>query len=323
MEVTKEIVKKIREFDEIVIARHIGPDPDAIASQIALRDIIKLNYPDKKVYAVGATVARFKYLGKLDKLNEDNLSSPLLIILDVPKFDRVDGVNLSKYVYTIKIDHHPCDEKVCDLDIVDESASSVCEMITDIAYHNLLKMDKSIAEKLFQGIVADSDRFLLSYTSPKTFNMCSMLLNDYKFDLMPLYNNLYERGLNERKFESYIINNITITENGLGHIKITNDIIKEFGVDASTASNMVNNLNFIKELKVWAFSSYDENLKLFKINIRSRGIVINEVAEQFGGGGHKFASGARLKTEEEVNELFAALDKTIKEDEEKNKTTED
>ena len=319
MEVKKEIIKTIREFDEIVIARHIGPDPDAVASQIALREIIKLNYPDKKVYAVGASVARFKYLGHLDKINENNLTNPLLIILDVPKFDRVDGINKSKYVKTIKIDHHPCDEIVCDLELVDEQASSVCELITELAYLNILKMTREIAEKLFMGIVADSDRFLLSYTSPRTLTMCSMLLNDYKFELTPLYNNLYERGINERKFESYIINNINITENGFGYIKITDEIIREYNVDAGTASNMVNNLNFIKELKVWAFSSYDEKNKIYKINIRSRGIVINEIAEKFNGGGHKFASGARLTTEEEVNELFKALDEACKESKEDDK----
>ena len=164
------------------------------------------------------------------------------------------------------------------------------------------------------GIVSDSDRFLLSYTTPKTLLLSSRLLNDYNFELMPLYNNLYERPISERKFESYIINNITITENGFGYIKITDDIINEYNVDAGTASNMVNDLNFIKELKVWAFSSYDEKQGLFKINIRSRGIVINEIASKYHGGGHKFASGARIKTEEEVNELFKALDEACKEE---------
>ena len=310
----KQIVKKIKEYDEIVIARHIGPDPDAIASTIALRDLIKLNFPNKKVYAVGSSVARFKYFGSLDKIDENNLTNALLIICDVPKFDRVDSANKDKYNYTIKIDHHPCDEIVSDLELVDETSSSTCQLITELVYSTRLKIDKSIAEKLFMGIVSDSDRFLLSYTTPKTLLLSSKLLNDYNFELMPLYNNLYERPISERKFESYIINNMTITENGFGYIKITDEIINEFKVDAGTASNMVNDLNFIKELKVWAFSSYDEKLGLFKINIRSRGIVINEIASNFHGGGHKFASGARIKTEEEVNELFKALDEACKED---------
>lgn len=309
----KQIVKKIKEYDEIVMARHIGPDPDAIASTIALRDLIKLNFPNKKVYAVGSSVARFKYFGSLDKVDENTLTNALLIICDVPKFDRVDSANKDKYNYTIKIDHHPCDEIVSDLELVDETSSSTCQLITELVYSTKLKIDKSIAEKLFMGIVSDSDRFLLSYTTPKTLLLSSKLLNDYNFELMPLYNNLYERPISERKFESYIINNMTITENGFGYIKITDEIINEFNVDAGTASNMVNDLNFIKELKVWAFSSYDEKLGLFKINIRSRGIVINEIASNFHGGGHKFASGARIKTEEEVNELFKALDEACKE----------
>lgn len=310
----KQIVKKIKEYDEIVIARHIGPDPDAIASTIALRDLINLNFPNKKVYAVGSSVSRFKYFGSLDKVDENTLTNALLIICDVPKFDRVDSANKDKYNYTIKIDHHPCDEIVSDLELVDETSSSTCQLITELVYSTKLKIDKSIAEKLFMGIVSDSDRFLLSYTTPKTLLLSSKLLNDYNFELMPLYNNLYERPISERKFESYIINNMTITENGFGYIKITDEIINEFKVDAGTASNMVNDLNFIKELKVWAFSSYDEKLGLFKINIRSRGIVINEIASNFHGGGHKFASGARIKTEEEVNELFKALDEACKED---------
>ena len=116
--VQKQIWKKIKEYDEIVIARHIGPDPDAIASEIALRDLIKFNFPNKQVYAVGTGVARFKYLGILDKIDESKLTNALLIICDVPKFDRVDSAYLPRYNYTIKIDHHPCDEPVCDLSLI-------------------------------------------------------------------------------------------------------------------------------------------------------------------------------------------------------------
>ena len=99
----KRIYKLIKSYDNIVIARHIGPDPDAIGSQIALRDSIKLTFPNKNVYAIGAGVSRFKYLGNLDKIDVTTLEDSLLIVLDVPNFVRVDGIEGLKYSKIIKI----------------------------------------------------------------------------------------------------------------------------------------------------------------------------------------------------------------------------
>ena len=309
----KQIIKKIKEYNTIAIARHVGPDPDAIASQIALRDIIKLNFEDKKVYALGVGVSKFRFIGTLDKMPEEEKKDALLIILDVPEFCRVDGAKKEDFAYTIKIDHHPCDHQECDIDLIDESACSTCQILCDILFNNDIMINKVSAENLFTGIVSDSDRFLLSYTTPRTFDIASKLLDDYNIDLTKVYNNLYARPLSERKFESFIINNIKITENGFGYIKLTNDDYKKYDVDANTASNMVNDLNHINELKCWAFSSYDEKSKQFRINIRSRDVVINDVAQLHNGGGHKFASGARLDTEEQVDALFKALDERCKE----------
>lgn len=312
--IDKQIIKKIKEFKNIVIARHIGPDPDAIASQIALRDIIKLNYEDKNVYAVGIGVSKFKFLGTMDKIPDDVVKSEsLLIILDVPEFSRVDGATKDEYAFTIKIDHHPCSHPECDIDLIDDTACSTCEILCDLISENDLVINKVSAENLFTGIVSDSDRFLLSYTTPRTFNIASKLLDIYNIDLKKIYDNLYARPLSERKFESFIINNINITENGFGYIKLTNEDYKKYDVDANTASNMVNDLNHINELRCWAFSSYDEKTKQFRINIRSRDVIINDVAQLHNGGGHKFASGARLDTEEQVDALFKALDERCKE----------
>ena len=60
-----ELIKRIKEFDTIVIARHIGVDPDALCSQLALRDSIKLTYPDKKVLAIGTGSSKFINFCKL------------------------------------------------------------------------------------------------------------------------------------------------------------------------------------------------------------------------------------------------------------------
>jgi len=311
--VIKEIIKKIKEYETIVIARHIGPDPDALASEIALRDSIKKTFPKKKVYAVGNSVNKFKYFGELDRIDDNSLVNPLLIILDVPNKSRIDGINYDNYDYVIRIDHHPNVEDIADLELVDDTASSTCELIVELIENTKLKMDYDIAANLFLGIVADSDRFLLSYTTPKTFKIVTMLIEKYNLDINKLYDNLYERPINEVRFQSYIALNMTITENNFGYIKLDKKIMDEYKVDVSAASNMVNNFNFIKELYCWAFSSYDEKNKIHKINIRSRGPIINTVASNYNGGGHMYASGARIELESDVDKLFNDLDNVTKE----------
>ena len=309
-----KIYKLISKYDNIVIARHVGPDPDAVASEIALRDSIKLTFPKKNVYAVGASVSRFKSYGHLDKIDASTLENPLLIVLDVPNIYRIDGVDFNIFKEVIKIDHHPYEDKMGKVEIVDTKVASTCEIVARIVFKTKLKMDKSIASNLFLGMVADSDRFLLPTTSKSTFDTASKLVNDYKIDLKNLYNTLYERPINEFKFQAYLALNMTITENGFAYIKITNEMIKEFNVDSGTASNMVNNFNFIKEIKVWAFISYDTKNKVFKVNIRSRGPVINEIAAKYNGGGHAFASGVRTPNEEDIDNLIKDLDEVCKEE---------
>ena len=182
-----KIYKLISKYDNIVIARHVGPDPDAVASQIALRDSIKLTFPKKNVYAVGASVSRFKSYGHLDKIDASTLENPLLIVLDVPNIYRIDGVDFNIFKEVIKIDHHPYEDKMGKIEIVDTKVASTCEIVARIVFKTKLKMDKSIASNLFLGMVADSDRFLLPTTSKSTFDTASKLVNDYKIDLKNLY----------------------------------------------------------------------------------------------------------------------------------------
>ena len=119
--------------------------------------------------------------------------------------------------------------------------------------------------------------------------------------------------MDEIKFQAYIANNINITENNVGYIEITPEIIHEFNVDFATASNMVNNFNFINELLVWIFISYDEKSEIYKINLRSRGPIINTIASKYNGGGHKFASGCRIKDINDIELLKKDLDEVCKE----------
>ena len=307
-ELYKKILKIIKDYDEIVLVRHISPDPDAIASQIALRDSIKLTFPEKKVYAVGAGVHKFKYLGNLDKVNLSELSNALLIVLDVPNFARLDGVEDLEYQAILKIDHHPSEDIIGDVDWTDDTKSSTCEMIANLIMDTKLVMDQKIAENLYIGMVFDSDRFLLQNTSTETFRTVYNLLNTSKINFIPLYDNLYERSIVEEKFRAYLIDNIKISENKFGYIFVDADILKKYGVEPTIVSNQVNDFYFIKELICWMFVVYDERNGIYKANIRSRGPVINEVASKYDGGGHKFASGCRNANYKVMEALAKDLD---------------
>ena len=74
---------------------------------------------------------------------------------------------------------------------------------------------------------------------------------------------------------------------------------------------LINNFNFIKEVLVWATITEDVKNSQYRISIRSRGPSINKIAEEFNGGGHKFASGVRTKTLDEALNVMKKLDKEL------------
>ena len=310
----KQIYNKIKKADTIILARHVGPDPDALGSALGLKQIILDNFTSKKVYSIGNPASKFNFIGKIDKLPEDlNNNEVLLIVTDTPDHRRVDGVDPRNFPNSIKIDHHPFVEKICDLEWIDDEASSASQMILELVFNTDLHLTTEAAEKIYAGIVADTGRFMFSYSSPKTFYLVSKMLEETKLDITKVYNNLYLRDYKEIKFQGYMSQHYNITENNVGYIIINDDILKEYDVDAATPGNMINSYNYINEMLVWVTATLDKELGSYRISIRSRGPIINEVAAQHGGGGHIYASGVRLKTEEEIKKLVEDLNKVTKE----------
>lgn len=309
----KEIYKAIKKYDEIVIARHTGADIDALGSQFAMQEIIKETFPEKKVYAIGAYSSKFKFVGQLDREEDLKLENPLLIVLDTPKTSRIDALDLSKYSFKIKIDHHPLEEKFGDIELVNDKSSSACEVVIDLCNNTKLKMNKIAAERLFMGIVSDTNRFMYPSTSYETMNKAAKLIEEFGVNPPELYEKMYLRDLVELRFEGYMLQNLKVTKNKVAYIKITDEIQKEFNVDAATPSNMIGSLSYINDFIVWITFSEDKKQNLVRVSIRSRGPVINTIAMQYNGGGHKLASGVRLPDFTLSDALIEDLDKLCKE----------
>ena len=308
----KKIYEKIKKYNTIVIARHIGVDPDALGSQFALKEAISINFPEKKIYAVGSKSTRYNYFPKLDKYDIKENKEVLLIVVDTPDKKRVDITNLDSFPNICKIDHHPVIDVMGELEYVDIRSSSASELVYRFLKINKMTMNEDVAKYLFYGIVSDTNRFLFN-TNIETFNIIESLIKDYKLNMEELYKKLYSRPFSEVRFQGYISEHLKLTKNGFAYIIISNDILLKYGVDASSAGNMVNSFNNIDEVIAWAMISEDVKNNQYKFNIRSRGPVINTVAEKYNGGGHAMASGARVKTLEDVEKLIKDIDKICEE----------
>ena len=311
----KKIFKEIKKYDTIVIARHIEVDPDAMASQIALRDSIKLTFPEKRVLAIGTGSAKFRYIGNLDKL--ENINDALLIVVDTPDKRRVDITSFDGFSEMIKIDHHPFIEKFCDIELIEDDRSSAAEIIMELIKDTKLLCNENIARTLFIGLASDSNRFLFNSCSANTFKLVGEYLEEYKFDMYDIYQQMYARPLKEVRLEGYMSENMEVTKHGVGYMKVSDEIINKFEADSASAGNVVNNFNFIEGVYIWLTITEDVKNEYYRISIRSRGPEINQVAEKYHGGGHKFASGVKLQTIQEamllVEDLDKALEKYLKE----------
>ena len=85
-----------------------------------------------------------------------------------------------------------------------------------------------------------------------------------QIDFTKLYANLYERPYSEIKFHGYLSENLTITDSGFAYLVITPEILKEFNVDSSTPSNMINDFSNIRGVYVWMFATFDERNEIYK-----------------------------------------------------------
>lgn len=314
----RQIYKKIKKYDTIVLARHVGPDPDALGSTFGLKESILATFPKKKVYVVGNGTAKFHYLGVVDKMPE-NTENALLIVLDTPDSKRVDGATSSNFAFSIKIDHHPYVETFCDIEWIDDTASSASQLAMELIFNTKLKMTEKAASRFFVGLIADTERFLYQYTTPKTFELVAKMIAKTKLNFTELYPQLYMRSIKEIQFQAYLMSNLIITENGFGYVKLDEAILQEYKVDAATAGNLINSFNYIEEMIAWGFFSQDKMNNNIRGSVRSRGPIINETLARFGGGGHALASGIRVSDFDKVDEVIDALDEVCKKYKEENK----
>lgn len=306
----KEIITKIKEYDTILIHRHKNPDPDAIGSQCGLRAILRENFPEKKIYAVGYDEPTLTYLAEMDQV-ELEVSTPYLsIVCDTANTPRIDDDRWEKADYVIKIDHHPNDDAYGDLRLVEPERSSASEIITDFALTHRLSLTNEAARLLYGGIVGDTGRFLYPATSAKTLYLASKLA-EFNFDRSALGREMTSFDMKIARLQGYVYENLEISENGAARVILTREILNKFDLRDAETSSIVGTPGSIRNIQSWAIF-VEQADGHYRVRMRSKIVSINEIAKKHDGGGHALASGANSYSLEENEQIWQELQDNLK-----------
>lgn len=314
--IMRTILKKIKEYDTIMLFRHIRMDGDCVGATKGLKRILQLTYPDKQIYLIDDQTSDYlAFMGPDDEQVPDEIyQNALGIVIDTGSSDRISN---SKYVLCkerIKIDHHIERDPYGDYNWVEDFRSSACEMIAHFydTFKSDLKIDAQAAAYIYTGMVTDSGRFQYEGVTGDTMR-CAGLMLDQGIDTEKLFAHLYLREYDSLKFKAYIYQTMSITPHGVAYLYITREMQRQFGLTFESASAAIGYLDSIKGCLCWLAFIENPDDDAIRVRLRSRFVSINGIAEKYRGGGHACASGATVYNHQEVQSLLNDADTLLKE----------
>ncbi|HFP6514290.1 TPA: bifunctional oligoribonuclease/PAP phosphatase NrnA [Enterococcus faecalis] len=307
MDVVKEIMAAIKQYETIIIHRHQRPDPDAIGSQVGLAELLRASFPEKNIYQVGGPVEGLEFLAEMDVITDDVYRGALVIVTDTANTPRISDARFSLGDQLIKIDHHPNDEPYGDLVWVNTNASSCSEIIVDFWQQHLaeLTMTDNAARLLYAGIVGDTGRFLYPSTSAHTLAVAAQL-RTFNFNAADLNRELDQIPLKVAKLAGYIYQNLEIDANGAARVVLPQSILNSYDIVDSETAAIVSMPGKIEDVLSWAiFVEQPEGY--YRVRLRSKGPIINTIAKKHHGGGHPLASGANARDVAEIEVIYQEI----------------
>ncbi len=317
LEIKREILEKIKEYDRIFLFRHVRNDGDCVGATKGFKELLRATWPEKEVYLIDDDNAAYlAFLGPEDTPVDESLYADALgIVLDTASEARISNKNYKLCKELIKIDHHIPVETYGDLVWVEEERSSCCELVVDFyeTFREEMELTTEAATYLYTGMVTDSGRFKYGSVNGDTMRAAATLL-DAGINTDMLFAQLYLEDYSYLKFKAYIYEQMQITEHGVAYLYVDKEMQEKFGLTLEEASACVNTMDSIRGCISWiVFIDTGNADGAIRVRLRSRFVHINPIAEKFGGGGHACASGATVHSRAEMNMLIRETDALVKE----------
>ena len=304
----EQIKNVIERFDRILIHRHSRPDGDAMGSQIGLRELLRHNYPEKEVLAVGDSTGFFGFMegAVMDEVADEAYENALAIVLDCGAEHLISDTRWKTAAATARMDHHIFTGQLAEFEVIDTSFESCCGMVAALAEESGWALTPLAAKSLYTGMVTDSGRFRYDGTTARTFKLASFLM-EQEFDTNEIFRDLYADSFENKKLKAQYILKTQFTDKRVAYIYTSLDELKAMNISTFTASRaMVNTMADIKGTDIWANFTETENGILCEL--RSSRYNIQPIAVKHGGGGHAKACGCTAPDYNTVMEILHELD---------------
>ena len=301
-------INEIKKYNRIIIHRHTNPDGDAIGSQVGMKELLKKNFPEKEVYAVGDPAGRYAFIegSTPDVIPDEYYSGALAIVLDTSAKALISDGRYATAERILRMDQHIFCEEIADVDIDEPSFESCCGLVTAFAKECKLELTSVAANALYLGMVTDSGRFRYDSVNARTFALAAFLMS-VDFSTADISRELYADELDMIKLRARFTLKINRAKNGVAYIYTTAEEAEETGADTFTISRgMVGTMSDIRGINSWV--NFTETSAGVLCELRSAKYNINPIAVKYGGGGHAKASGATVPNRETAMKMLADLE---------------
>jgi len=294
------ILDGLRESRTVCVVGHIRPDGDCVGSQLGLT--LALEHEGKKVccWNEDPIPQKYEFLDpdKLFQKPKPGQSFDCVVATDAASFERLGVVGrcVAERKLLINIDHHESNTRYGDLNWVSAREASTGELIYRLLKTAKWPVTKPIANCLFTAVSTDTGSFQYMTTRPGTYHIAGELVSRGA-NLARICDEVYQSyPLSRARLLRHIYSHFHLThQNQIAYFWLKKADFTRTGADSSDTEGLIDHIRAIAPVVVaCVFEEIEPGLTRISLRSKSEKVNVNEIAAQFGGGGHPAAAGARI-----------------------------
>jgi phosphoesterase RecJ-like protein len=294
------ILEKIRDSRTICVGGHIRPDGDCIGSQLALA--LALRRLGKEVVCWNEDPLPHKYAfldpGRLVQKPRAGAEFDLVITLDCASLERLGSVGpaVQRRRLLINIDHHQSNTRYGDLNWISAREASTGELVFRILRVAAWPITPPMADCLFTAVSTDTGSFQYPTTKPVTYHTAGELVK-LGANLDTVCHEVYQSfSLSRVRLLKHLYDHFHLTcHDRIAYLWLKSRDFARTGADRNDTEGLIDHLRAIEPVVVACiFEEMEPELTRISLRSKSAAVNVNDIAAQFGGGGHAAAAGARV-----------------------------